>query len=104
MKRRIDFKGAAHRKKYLRAWYRKNKARIAAMNREPVRADHNREADKVWRAANPDRVREMARMARARIASESPAQRARRLEKNNASYRARRIRKGLPVRPLKTCA
>jgi hypothetical protein len=97
MKRRSNFKGPAHRKKYLRAWYRANKARILAAQKADH--DHRLEQDRAWRAAHPDRLAELLQLRRAK---ETPAQKARRLKKNRASYRARRIRQGFAVMPLKT--
>ncbi len=89
--------GIEHRKKYLRAWYKANKERILA--KQKADHDHRLEQDRAWRAAHPDRLRELLQARRAR---ETPAEKARRLKKNRASYRARRIRQGFAVMPLKT--
>ena len=71
------------------------------MNQEPERKAHIAAVDRVWRAANQDRVRELERIARARRAAESPAKRARRLKQNRDSYRRKRIRLGVAVLPRK---
>jgi len=93
--------GREHRKAYLRSWYKRNRERILAMQKEPEQAARKRELDKAWRAANPDRVRELERIYRARRAAESPVQRERRLKQNRDSYRRKRIRQGLAVMPKK---
>jgi len=100
-KRRAHYKGAEHRREYLRRWYAANRERILAMQKEPERAAHIREVDRAWRATNPDRVRELERIYRARRAAESPVQRERRLKQNRDSYRRKRIRQGLAVMPKK---
>jgi hypothetical protein len=71
--------GAAHRKAYLRKWYRANKARIIA--KQKGRAARNLELQRKWVAANLEHVRE-----RKRIYWSDPANK----ERKNARARARR--------------
>lgn len=85
------------RKKYLKAWYKANRDRIATMNLDPARKARRRATDKAWQAAHRDRQNQQRRD---RIAAETPEQKARRHRLNNAARRALRIRRGLPVRPL----
>jgi hypothetical protein len=99
MKKRSDCKGAARRKAYLRKWYKANRSRILAKIKEPEQAARRLELHQKWAVDNADRLRELMQARRAR---ETPAGKARRLEKNRASYRARRIRQGFAVMPLKT--
>lgn len=81
MKRRIDFKGAAHRKKYLRAWYRKNRDRILSKMKEPEQAARRLELHRKWVAEHADHAREVKRLYWL-----DPANKARK----NARARARR--------------
>jgi outer membrane lipopolysaccharide assembly protein LptE/RlpB len=71
--------GAAHRKAYLKRWYRKNRKRILAKQKE--HAARNLELQRQWVAANQELVRE-----RRRIYWSDPANR----ERKNARARARR--------------